>query len=295
MSQFHSPLRYPGGKRKLSNFIKLILKENKLLDGYYVEPYAGGSALALSLLFNEYIRKIYINDIDKSIFTFWDQVLNNTSSICQKIKDTPVTVEEWERQKKIQNSVNPNPLDLAFSTFFLNRTNRSGIISGGIIGGKKQDGRWKLDARFNKIDLIKRIEKIGRFKDRIILSNYDAEIFLEKTLPNLNRPSLIYFDPPYYVKGKEALYTNFYMESDHERVANRIYNLDHSWIISYDNVKPIFNLYNQFRYITYGLNYSAQSRYIGKEIMFFSDNLSIPEVPDPTKINSKTFREIYAV
>ncbi len=294
MSHFHSPLRYPGGKRKLSNFIKLILKENKLLDGYYIEPYAGGSAVALSLLFNEYVRKIYINDIDKSIFTFWHNVLNNTDALCQKIKDTVVSVEEWKRQKNVQSSANPDPLELAFSTFFLNRTNRSGIISGGVIGGINQQGRWKLDARFNKNDLIKRIEKIGRFKDRIVLSNYDAEFLLEKILPNLNQPSLIYFDPPYYVKGKEALYTNFYMESDHARLANRICKLTYPWIISYDNVKPIFSLYNRFRHITYRLNYSAQSRYTGKEIMFFSDNLTIPELPDPTRISSRIFQEIYA-
>ncbi len=263
-----------------------------MLDGNYLEPYAGGAAVALSLLFNEYVRKIYINDIDKSIFTFWQTVLNDSERLCEKIWNVKITMKEWMRQKDILSSNNPDPLDLAFSTFFLNRTNRSGIISGGVIGGKHQKGKWKLDARFNKKDLIKRIEKINRYQSRIFLTNLDAEEFLQITLPQIKKDSLIYLDPPYYVKGKEALYTNYYKESDHKRVANRIFNLSHPWIISYDNVKPIVNLYKEYRKISYDLNYSAQRRYLGKEIMFFSNELLIPDVLEPSRIKSKEFKEI---
>lgn len=65
-----SPLRYPGGKGKVADYFKQIFRDNSLYDGVYVEPYAGGASVALSLLFNEYVSKIIINDIDRSIFAF---------------------------------------------------------------------------------------------------------------------------------------------------------------------------------------------------------------------------------
>ena len=152
---FYSPLRYPGGKGKVADYFKQIFRENFLYDGIYVEPYAGGASVALSLLFNEYASKIIINDIDRSIFSFWHSVLNNTDELCKLIFDTPVTVDNWEIQRHVQkNKHQQNLLEVGFSTFYLNRTNRSGIISAGIIGGRQQTGEWKIDARFNKKNLI---------------------------------------------------------------------------------------------------------------------------------------------
>ena len=87
---FYSPLRYPGGKGKLTDFFHAIIEENNLSDGYYVEPYAGGASVALSLLFNEYVSKIIINDFDRSIYAFWFSVLNETRKLCELILKTKV-------------------------------------------------------------------------------------------------------------------------------------------------------------------------------------------------------------
>ena len=166
--EFLSPLRYPGGKAKVADFVQCLIKENALLDGTYVEPYVGGGSVALSLLFNEYVSDIYINDKDISIYAFWYSVLNNTDALCQLIKDTPINVETWFKQKEFQqNKENRNVdlLNLGFSTFFLNRTNRSGILKAGIIGGYDQTGNYKIDARFNKEDLIKRIQRIADYAE----------------------------------------------------------------------------------------------------------------------------------
>lgn len=284
---FVSPLRYPGGKRKLANFVKAIFRTNDLLDGEYIEPYAGGAGIALALLYGEYVRRIHINDIDRSVHAFWHCVLDETDDLCRLIHETPVTMDQWYHQQRIQADPNASHLERGFSTFFLNRTNRSGILTGGVIGGKAQGGKWTLDARYNKPELIGRIEKVARYRHRISLRNLDAIEFLQTVVPLVEQHALIYLDPPYYVKGQQELYTNFYEPSDHRIVAATIRALEHQpWVISYDDVPEIRELYRGLRFMDYGIHYSAQDRYQGAEIMFFSDTLDIPNVVDPTKLKS---------
>jgi len=276
MDYFYSPLRYPGGKGKVAHYFKQLFADNLLFDAVYIEPYAGGASVGLSLLFSEYASKIVINDVDRSIFAFWHSVLNRTDDLCRLIKDTSVNIKNWEAQKEIQKSKSRNRLlDLGFSTFFLNRTNRSGIINAGIIGGRNQAGKWKMDARFNKNDLIARIERIALYKSKIEIYNLDAVELIKNLQKGLPKKNLFYFDPPYYIKGKD-LYLNYYGDKDHQEIANEVKKLKkNNWIVTYDNVDRIKNLYSNFRQITYSLNYSAGQRSKGKEVMIFSNNLHI--------------------
>lgn len=276
MNDFYSPLRYPGGKGRIASYFKQIFKVNSLYDGIYIEPYAGGASVALSLLFNQYASKIIINDIDRSIYAFWYSVINNTEKLCKLIYDVPLNVNVWKKQKAIQKRKEKcGLLALGFSTFYLNRTNRSGIISAGVIGGINQKGEWKIDARFNKKDLIKRIERVAEYSNRIEIFNSDA-IKLTQSLKSLSPKSLFYFDPPYYSKGRE-LYLNFYEPNDHKTVANKITKINkHHWVVSYDDENEIRMLYKDYRQSYYQLNYSAANKPKGKEIMVFSDNLFIP-------------------
>lgn len=279
--QFYSPLRYPGGKGKVADYFKQIFKDNLLYDGTYVEPYAGGASVALSLLFNEYASKIIINDIDRSIYSFWHSVINKTDELCKLIHDTPVTIENWEIQKEIQKIKSKQSLlKLGFSTFFLNRTNRSGILNAGIIGGRQQTGEWKINARYNKKDLIERILRIAQYKNKIELYNMDAVQLIKLLKKTLTSKTLFYFDPPYYLKGKD-LYLNFYVDKDHQVIANEIATLkDQKWIITYDDVSQIRNLYSDYRQKSFKLFYSAGSyNKQGQEIMIFSDNIYIAKHP----------------
>lgn len=274
---FYSPLRYPGGKGKVADYFKQVFKDNLLYDGTYVETYAGGASVALSLLFNEYASKVVINDIDKSIYSFWYSVLNKTDKLCKLIQDTPVTLKTWEAQQFIQkNKHKDSLLNVGFSTFFLNRTNRSGILNAGMIGGRHQSGTWKIDARYNKKNLINRIERIAQYKDKIELHNSDAALLVSSLRKTLPQKTLFYFDPPYYVKGKD-LYLNYYQDNDHKDIASEISKVTkQKWIITYDDVLQIRKLYSAYRKKSFKLNYSAGSNTKqGQEIMIFSDNIYI--------------------
>lgn len=274
---FVSPLRYPGGKAKVSPFVQELIIQNNLLDGTYVEPYVGGASVALTLLFNECVSDIYINDIDVSIYAFWYCVLKDSDRFCRLIHDTPINMEIWKKQRDVQsNKSQEDLLTIGFSTFFLNRTNRSGILNAGVIGGNDQTGNYKIDARYHKADLIRRIQRITEYSDRIHLFNMDAINFINGIAQDLSEKTLFYFDPPYYVKGK-GLYLNYYNDTDHREIANAIKTLTRfKWIISYDNVEFITSLYSDFRQKIFELNYSASNSGKGKEVMIFSNNLIIP-------------------
>lgn len=280
--QFNTPLRYPGGKGRLAQLVAEIIEGNDLVGGHYAEPYAGGAGVGITLLLLEYVTHIHINDINRSVHAFWDCVLNDTDALCSLISKKRVSMAEWHRQRQIQESKAADQLELAFSTFFLNRTNRSGIIQGGVIGGKKQTGDWKLDARFNKEGLIQRIEKIARARHRITLYRKDAATLIQRVLPKLPTRCLVYSDPPYYVKGK-GLYEDHYLHEDHEKIANLMSSVRQKWIVSYDNVRPIRKLYAAYRQKVFDLQYSAQGVYKGSEVMIFCHDLLMPREIVPSR------------
>ena len=280
-----SPLRYPGGKAKLASFVQRLFQINRLCDGHYVEPYVGGASIALSLLVNEYASHVHLNDLDRSIFAFWHTVLNETDGLCERVRKAKLSTTAWRRHRAVQANSEPHSLrELGFSTFYLNRTNRSGIInSGGIIGGAAQKGKWKLDARFYRDTLIRRIQTIANYRNRITLTNFDAKALLKRLLPQLPEKSLLYLDPPYYVKGKRRLYANHYEHADHVEIAELLAACKHRWIVSYDDVRDIRKMYRGRRCLNYTLRYTAHERYKGSEVIFFSDNLILP----PTLVHGK--------
>ena len=253
---------------------------NGLTDGHYAEPYAGGAGVAIPLLFLEYVSRIHLNDINKSVFAFWKSVCEEPEALCRMINDKKPTMAEWRRQKAIQTSESATKLELGFSTFFLNRTNRSGIIGAGVIGGKAQSGEWKLDARYNRPELIRRIEKIANFSSRISLYNLDAADFLKKHVAKLPKKTLVYLDPPYYVQGKK-LYENHYHHDDHKMLSDMVGSIKQKWIVTYDNAAPIRQFYKSYEQQTFGLLYSAQSKYQGTEIMVFCPDLKRPKLIEP--------------
>jgi DNA adenine methylase len=278
MNRHKTPLRYPGGKQKLSPFLTEIVEKNNLVGGHYVEPYAGGAGVALELLISGKVSHVHLNDSCKRIYAFWRSVLNKSDELCALILRASLTVDEWRRQQAIFAAPEQSDeLNLGFATFYLNRCNRSGILSGGLIGGLRQDGDWRMDARFSRNELIRRIEVIASKAKEISLRNWDAERFIKEYLPQVPEHSLIYLDPPYFKKA-DRLYLNHYSPDDHERIAAVIQqSLKHKWIVSYDNAPEISQYYLKRRSFEYDLQYNASKAYMGKELIIVSDDLVIPD------------------
>ncbi|PKH89962.1 DNA methyltransferase [Pseudoalteromonas sp. 78C3] len=286
---FYSPLRYPGGKSKLTAYVVETLKLNNLQGGTYVEPFAGGCAIAWYLLLEGHVKKVWINDLDPSIYAFWYCVLYKTEDLCKLITGTEVTISEWHRQKAIQGCGNSNILELGFSTFFLNRTNRSGIIKAGVIGGLEQDGDYLLDCRFNKEKLIAKIKAIAERQSDILLGNVDAVRFIEEYLPNIEGKCLVNIDPPYYVKGK-GLYQNFFEHEDHYRLYESVKKIQQPWIVTYDDAPEICGIYSEFEPQHFGLTYTAQIKRKGSEVIIH--NPDIAKVMFKPDISFKELRKL---
>lgn len=267
---FYSPLRYPGGKGRLGAWMADIMRTNRISGGWYAEPYAGGAGVALHLLLEGYVRRIYINDIDPAIYAFWRAILDAPEEMMERVYTTPVTLEERARQQTIIQAPNEHStLDAGFATLFMNRTSRSGILAGGPIGGIKQNGRWGIDARFNRRNLADRIRLIGLHRNRIHLSGGDALEFLG-TLPDTgDMPSLIYLDPPYLNQGGN-LYRNAYDGADHAAVAESVRSLRYPWVVTYDDTKEVKHLYSWAEGGRYQIYYTANhlSRRCATELIY---------------------------
>ena len=278
MTRTASPLRYPGGKSALLDRMTTLLRSNQLDRRPYAEPFAGGCGLALGLLLNGVVSELHLNDIDPAIWSFWNNVLNHTEKMCDQIEQTEVTVDEWRRQRLVLATVGNAPsYDLGFAAFFLNRTSRSGIIKGaGVIGGLEQNGNYLVDCRFNKPDLIKRIRRIAKYRDRIKIYRLDALAFLDTADFEMPKKSLICVDPPYYNKGS-SLYTSFYKPEDHAELAHRIAELTVPWVVTYDNCSEISSLYQNYAQYTFSVNYSVQSKRKTSELLVAAPELRISE------------------
>ncbi|MFQ6370987.1 DNA adenine methylase [Shewanella sp. YIC-542] len=278
-SSFQTPLRYPGGKARLGAWIAWLMRHNDISGGIYAEPYAGGAGAALYLLSNQYVRHIFINDLDPVIYAFWWSVVNDSESLITLINSEDVTIENWVKQREVLNNLEQHSrTEIGFATFFLNRTNRSGILKAGVIGGRSQNGNYKIDARYNKEDLSRRIRTIARHKKRINLTNLDAMNFINDLAPDFGSKSLIYLDPPYFNKGSQ-LYRNFYNADDHRGIAESIFNIDSPWIVTYDNCEPIKDIYKEYDTQEFSLIYStSMERPKATEIMVYN-NLDLPCTP----------------
>lgn len=272
-----SPLRYPGGKTAITKMVTAFVQNNGLKKGHYAEPYAGGAGLALSLLFNGTVSHIHLNDYDRSVWAFWHSILYRTNEFLELIDKTDVTIEEWHRQKAIQNQKEHiDELTLGFSSFFLNRTNRSGIIDkAGVIGGLQQKSKYPLGCRFNKANLKAKIQKIASYRDHISIYHLDALDFIEH-VDSLNTKVFFCIDPPYFVKG-QSLYTNFYEKNDHIVLANKIGQIKSKWMLTYDYADFIKSLYAPFRQFSFSLNYSAADKKKGTELLVVSKGFRVPK------------------
>ena len=292
----YSPLRYPGGKSKLYNLVQAVIAQYGSEVDTYVEPFAGGAGIAMGLLLKRKIEKVIINDINVGVFSFWKSVCEDTDNLLRLINDTDINIENFTHQKKIYKNEKEYSLELGFATFFLNRTCFSGVLDAGPIGGYKQTGKYLLNARYNRQDLMKRIEQIALLKSNIEIYNYGILDFIKK-VENKRERLFTYFDPPYFVKGK-ALYTNFLDDEDHKKIYKSINKVKTPWLLTYDNVEDICKIYKKYPQYEFNLSYTVNSKVnrIGTELMITSDVNKFESINQNifNKINLKRKEVLYA-
>lgn len=304
IEQHYSPLRYPGGKASLFDFLVRSLESNKINYGVYAEGFAGGAGAALKLLMLEFVGDIYLNDKDYFIYKFWKSVLYDTEELCRLIKDSIPTVDEWQHRHDVL--FNPDrchslsDAEIGYTCFFLNRCNRSGILTGGPIGGLEQQGHWKIDARYNKEALIKRIQRIALYAKRIHLSNLDVVDFLKKfrKLKFQRSEVLLYLDPPYVEQG-EQLYRHSFKDADHTRLSTYLQTEEtYKWLVSYDDNPLIHKIYKEVTKNIFEFNYFANRTKVGRELIISSKRFMLPETYNhysKTKLLSSTEFELKVI
>lgn len=271
-----SPLRYPGGKSALFSLVSATVRANGASGGTYVEPYAGGAGIALGLLLLEQVERVVVNDLDPAIHAFWVAVTKHSEQFMAKLAGVSLSVDEWQRQRAVYLAADQDdPLSLGFATFFLNRTNRSGVLNAGVIGGQDQTGNYKIDARFNRATLLERCRLIALYSSRISISRKDG---LEVIADHVGQPStLVYADPPYYEKGS-LLYLNAFDRADHEALAGVLNGAANgSWILTYDNHPEIAAMYEDRARHHIGVYYSVHEARKSSELLVTSDRLVLPE------------------
>lgn len=277
-----SPLRYPGGKSSLASFLKDVIDLNDLRDCGYFEPFAGGAGAALALLQDNVVSEIHINDADFRVYAFWQSVLSEGSRFAERISSVTLNIDEWRKQQAIcANPQNHDLFDVGFSAFYMNRCNRSGVLSGaGPIGGYKQAGKWRLNVRFNRETLAERVLRLKRIQERIHVTGMDAIRFLSKRLPFGSKRGnvLVYLDPPYVLKG-QRLYLNAYEKRDHALLSKYLMRQKIlPWVMSYDDSDLVRTLYAEYKQALLPIRYTLQNKRDAHELIIAPDTVTLPSV-----------------
>lgn len=272
--RFLSPLRYPGGKVKMAPFLSTLIADQAIRPTVYAEPYAGGAGAALHLLVCGAVDRLALNDLNPGVAAFWRAVFFETEALVERVREATPTLEEWAVQRAIYLDPHAEPFDRGFATFFLNRTNRSGILSARPIGGLEQNGTWKLDARYHSDKLAARIEFLGTLADRVDVSEQDGSEFIE-ALDRGPEPTLFYVDPPYLKQGEE-LYLADMQYTDHVKLSTVLHTVTAPWVLTYDRDDRVHqDLYAQMSCAAFTVSHTAAKQHVGGEYLVVPQHVRV--------------------
>lgn len=257
----------------MAGFFADLLSDLDIEDPTYVEPYAGGAGAGVALLSKGIINHLVINDIDNAVYAFWHTVKHHTAWLISQVETVPLTIEEWLRQREIYQEEDVTDLRaLGLSFFYLNRTNRSGILNAGVIGGQKQAGKYKIDARFNRETLSERIFSLGTLADRITLHNLDGREVIQMYGSDPN--ALIYIDPPYVGAGN-SLYLNAFDARDHEALGRNVHKVSEAhWVVTYDDHSLVRSIFEDDFIAELEITYSANKPGRAIELLIVSPKIA---------------------
>lgn len=272
-----NPLRYPGAKSKLYNYINALLEAEDKIGCTFYEPFAGSAAISLLLLEHNTIKKAVINELDPLLYNFWVSVFNYTDKLIQLIEETDITLENWHYFSKYKDTAylqNKTSVQIGFAGLYLNRTSFSGILKANPLGGLQQKSQYGIDCRFNKAKIIDSIRSLSKFKNRIDIHNMEALDFMQQELRyKRNKKTFVYIDPPYYKEGAN-LYRCYYTHAQHAALARFILTKTYPWLISYDDADAIRQLYNGTTSQKIHMDYSVHTSRKAEELLI--SNLKIP-------------------
>lgn len=269
-----SPLRYPGGKAALAGLFGDVIGRLGLGEARYVEPYAGGAGAGIALLREGLVRELVINDIDPAVHAFWRVVVDRNDELVKRVRSVPLTIEEWKRQREIYRAgeAGDDPMSLGFAFFYLNRTNRSGVLNAGVIGGQAQAGRYKIDARFNRDTLAERLQELGKLAERITVTDLDGRTVIQEYASDVS--TFMYIDPP-YVQAGSFLYLNAFDARDHRALADVVNRIEGAqWLVTYDDAPLIEKLYKRHFTARLSMNYSARYPGRAEELLVASSDVA---------------------
>lgn len=275
MPATYTPVRYPGGKTKLYPEIRAIIETNGLLGHPYAELFAGGAGLAIKLLLKGDVSSIVINDYDRAVYCMWDAIVNHSEELCEFINSAVLDIETWKKMRDMyQSHKGVDDLELGKAAFYLNRTNVSGILSGGVIGGLEQAGNYKMDVRFNRETLKKKVMDIAARRSDIEVTRIDAEEFIDSRMSDSEL--FAYLDPPYVQKGP-GLYRSSFDEEKHRSLAKKVGSAKSRWVVTYDADKLIDVIYGDYERSDLEIGYTANMKTIGKEKIILGPGLVWPK------------------
>lgn len=275
MATTYTPIRYPGGKTKLYPEIRAILEMNDLLGHPYAELFAGGAGLAIKLLLKGDVSSIVINDYDRAVYCMWGAIVNHAEEMCEFIDSAVLDIETWKKMRDMyQNHDGVGDFELGKAAFYLNRTNVSGILSGGVIGGLEQTGNYKMDVRFNRRTLKKKVMDIAARRDDIEVTRLDAEDFVDDRMGDSEL--FAYLDPPYVQKGP-GLYRSAFDEAKHRSLARKVGDARSKWVVTYDADKLIDDIYGNYERGDLEISYTANVKTVGREKIILGPGLVWPE------------------
>jgi len=244
-----SPLRYPGGKRRLASYIAETLVLNNLQPGLFVEPFAGGASVSLRLLLGGFVKSIGLGESDPLLASFWKIVFDDPQWLVNQIMAIPITVETWDRFR----SMTPRShRERALACLFLNRTSFSGILAPGAgpIGGRSQTSAYKIDCRFPVEEICRRVLSISRAAEQVRFVNEgDWKETMEESLRTIQKGEdlCFYLDPPFYSQGRR-LYSHYFEPEEHILLRDYLISMNTPWILSYDANDAILELYSSNGY-----------------------------------------------
>lgn len=270
-----SPLRYPGGKSKALS--KIIPYLSNFDD--YREPFIGGGSVMIERIQSCPGKEFSANDLNYELFCFW-KVLQASGG--KLIKEIQSIRDSYDDGKKLYHELlarresDLSELERARDFFILNRITFSGLADA---GGYSNESFHK---RFTQSS-IDRLNNVSKLVKNVSFTNDDYSELCNKSGKNV----LIFLDPPYYSVTKSKLYGKdgiLHLNFDHQKLFECLLNIDHKWVMTYDNCDYIRSLYDGFNIIPwehqYGMNNYQSPQISDKKVIpkgkeLFITNLDI--------------------